>query len=479
VQQERAQPSISQARDAKRLWGLDVCELHDRRWATKGVQVVRPGGPPTDPKGPDLFLLVGSSDLLEFPIEPLVRRLNWLRSGFMRVRVSDARSRYEERILADEDGRFEGFRRVYDSRLGGARRAGITGSRKIADQWRTGRGGFAGWRSLSNHARRNGAGPRFAPGVTRGLVFSADAEASTDDYLAHLQRTWLAPSAAIDGVYTFSPGVLLHESVEIPERARLVGPVWVGAGARIRAGQVVIGPRSLADDESAAPEQQPVDWGSLRQPGWRLAPRARGWRFRSSKRLFDIGFSLAVILATLPIYPVAMLAILIEDGWPPFFAHRRQTIRGREFPCLKFRTMFKNAEQMKAQIAVKNQADGPQFFIDDDPRILRSGKILRRFQIDELPQFWNVLLGHMSVVGPRPSPDKENQFCPSWREGRLSVRPGVTGLWQVRRTRQPETDFQEWIRYDLEYVQHESWRLDLWIILKTIDRVFRGEDRST
>ncbi len=78
----------------------------------------------------------------------------------------------------------------------------------------------------------------------------------------------------------------------------------------------------------------------------------------------------------------------------------------------------------------------------------------------------------MSVVGPRPSPDKENQYCPAWREARLSVRPGVTGLWQVRRTRAPETDFQEWIRYDLEYVTHESWRLDVWIILQTIRKIF-------
>ncbi|MFG0257714.1 MAG: sugar transferase, partial [Phycisphaerales bacterium JB043] len=88
--------------------------------------------------------------------------------------------------------------------------------------------------------------------------------------------------------------------------------------------------------------------------------------------------------------------------------------------------------------------------------------------------FWNVLLGHMSVVGPRPSPDKENQYCPAWREARLSVRPGVTGLWQVRRTREPETDFQEWIQYDLEYVQHQSWKLDLWIIIQTVRHIIGG-----
>lgn len=190
-----------------------------------------------------------------------------------------------------------------------------------------------------------------------------------------------------------------------------------------------------------------------------------------TKRLFDIGFSACVLLAMAPVFPVVMAIIYKEDGRPFFFSHTRQTATGRYFPCLKFRTMRRDAEKMKAELAAANQADGPQFFIEHDPRLLRCGRWLRRFQIDEMPQFINVLLGHMSVVGPRPSPDNENQFCPAWREARLSVRPGVTGLWQVRRTREAQTDFQEWIKYDLEYVQHESWRLDLWIIFETVRQI--------
>src|SRR5690606_37334355 len=166
---------------------------------------------------------------------------------------------------------------------------------------------------------------------------------------------------------------------------------------------------------------------------------------------------------------------MIEDGWPVFFAHRRQTIRGREFPCFKFRTMCRDAERMKAALAAVNACDGPQFFMQEDPRLLRVGRFLRRYQLDEPPQFWNVLLGHMSVVGPRPSPDGENQFCPAWREARLSVRPGVTGLWQIRRTREPLTDFQEWIRYDLEYVMQQSLRLDLWVIRQTVLSILFGK----
>ena len=96
------------------------------------------------------------------------------------------------------------------------------------------------------------------------------------------------------------------------------------------------------------------------------------------------------------------------------------------------------------------------------------GKFLRRYHLDELPQLWNVVRGQMSFVGPRPSPDDENQFCPSWRELRLSVRPGMTGLWQLKRTRRPGLDFQEWIRYDTEYVKHAGLWLDMKILVQTI-----------
>jgi lipopolysaccharide/colanic/teichoic acid biosynthesis glycosyltransferase len=140
--------------------------------------------------------------------------------------------------------------------------------------------------------------------------------------------------------------------------------------------------------------------------------------------------------------------------------------------------MHRDAEAIKAALAGSNQADGPQFFMDRDPRLTRVGAFLRRTQLDEIPQFFNVLLGHMSIVGPRPSPFTENQYCPGWREARLSVRPGITGLWQIKRTRAPGTDFQEWIRYDIEYVERASLWLDVVIIYKTIAMVLRGVVRS-
>jgi lipopolysaccharide/colanic/teichoic acid biosynthesis glycosyltransferase len=163
-----------------------------------------------------------------------------------------------------------------------------------------------------------------------------------------------------------------------------------------------------------------------------------------------------------------MLLIYLEDGGPFFFGHMRETVGGRQFPCWKFRSMRKDAEEIKKRLMAENKADGPQFFIEDDPRMTRVGKIIRKLNIDELPQFFNVLLGHMSIVGPRPSPFKENQYCPAWREARLSVKPGVTGLWQVKRSRLQGLDFQEWIRYDVQYVQQRSWRMDLWIIIQTV-----------
>jgi len=199
---------------------------------------------------------------------------------------------------------------------------------------------------------------------------------------------------------------------------------------------------------------------------------------KALKRAFDVAISFLGALCTLPLYPLVMAAIWIEDGRPFFFAHRRETIGGRVFPCVKFRSMRKDAEKMKALLKARNQADGPQFYIEDDPRLTRVGKFLRKYNLDELPQLFNVLAGHMSLVGPRPSPHSENQYCPAWREARLSVRPGITGLWQVKRTRRRGADFQEWIKYDLEYVEKRSFWLDLVIIWKTFAMVFFKVSRS-
>jgi len=454
------------------LWGLGPTGLHDRFWASRRVQVVRAGAgaDSVDATGPSLYLLVDPCQWALFDLSPVLRRMNWIKPRAVRLRIIETVDEpYGERVEADSDGRLIRISRQYASRTRMTTQVILTPDARLARQWAVNVGGRACRRALYQACGRESVAPLTISGLCADTRRPDELARATE----RLLLTWRRPEAVIDGIYAFDSGVRVHEEASVEPGARLVGPVWVGAGVRLGADAVVIGPAVLHDrTPRVAPD--PPAWEDLATAAWRLTARPITARRLFGKRAFDIVFSLAVLAVTLPIYPFIMLAILIEDGWPPFFTHTRQTVRGRAFPCIKFRTMRRDAEAMKADLARLNQADGPQFFIEDDPRMLRVGRILRATQLDEIPQFINVLLGHMSIVGPRPSPDKENQYCPAWREARLSVRPGVTGLWQVRRTREPQTDFQEWIRYDLQYVQHRSWRLDLIIILKTVTKVFGG-----
>jgi lipopolysaccharide/colanic/teichoic acid biosynthesis glycosyltransferase len=255
--------------------------------------------------------------------------------------------------------------------------------------------------------------------------------------------------------------------------------VWVGAGRHVDGGTTVVGPAIVWDDPAQRPKSEAIQWLNIEPTEVPQDVTARDVTplDRAVKRLFDIVFSFFAILFTLPLYPLIIAAIWIEDGLPFFFVHRRETIGGREFPCIKFRSMRKDAEQMKQQLREQNQADGPQFFIENDPRLTRVGRFLRKYHLDELPQFINVFVGHMSIVGPRPSPVHENQFCPPWREARLSVRPGITGLWQINRTRRAGADFQEWIKYDIEYVENRTLWLDLKIIAQTVLQILHRASR--
>jgi len=136
--------------------------------------------------------------------------------------------------------------------------------------------------------------------------------------------------------------------------------------------------------------------------------------------------------------------------------------------------MVVDADQQQRRLSRMNAVDGPQFKVDRDPRRTRVGRLLAATNIDELPQLWNVLAGEMSLVGPRPSPFRENQVCVPWREGRLSVRPGITGLWQICRHDRGNGDFHQWIYYDLHYVRNLSFWLDLKILALTPLSFLRG-----
>ena len=169
-----------------------------------------------------------------------------------------------------------------------------------------------------------------------------------------------------------------------------------------------------------------------------------------------------------PVMLVVAILIKLDSPGPVLFGHEREGKGGQVFKCWKFRTMCADAHRKQREMYNTNLVDGPQFKLDSDPRITRIGTWLRATNLDEIPQLINVLLGQMSIVGPRPSPFRENQICIPWRRARLSVRPGITGLWQVCRHDRSQGDFHQWIAYDTRYVINASLLVDLKIVLATL-----------
>jgi len=297
--------------------------------------------------------------------------------------------------------------------------------------------------------------------------------------------------------------VLLGKGVLMAPDVVIVGPAIIGDNTIIERGAVIesaiIGPqvnvppnqlvrdcivkgshfrmKGQAESECGAPKQIPSYKMLLESQGFAVHQRRvfRTWRAfsyaRCLKRILDILAAVIVLALFAPVAPFIALVIKLTSPGPVFYKDKRQGLHGKTLNCLKFRTMRTGSDRIQEKLRVVSQVDGPQFKIKNDPRISTVGRFLRDTYIDEIPQFLNVLLGQMSVVGPRPSPESENTLCPSWRDARLSVRPGITGLWQVCRTRKPEQDFQEWIHYDTEYVRKLSLGTDLWICRRTIKKM--------
>ncbi len=191
----------------------------------------------------------------------------------------------------------------------------------------------------------------------------------------------------------------------------------------------------------------------------------------SVARAFDLVISSTAILVLSPVFFLITLIILLGDGWPVFFVQDRIGLNKRVFKMLKFRTMVRNADQIQSLLEDQNEADGPAFKIINDPRITRFGKFLRKTSLDETPQFLNVFMGSMGLVGPRPLPIRDFKlFYQNEHRRRFSTKPGITGLWQVGGRN--EQDFEEWMRLDLEYVDNWSLILNLKIFIKTILVVF-------
>lgn len=190
------------------------------------------------------------------------------------------------------------------------------------------------------------------------------------------------------------------------------------------------------------------------------------------KEILDYVLSLLVLTILLPV--LLTIAILIKlDGGPIFFLQTRMGLHGRKFNCFKFRTMVANAESMQESLLSQNEQDGPVFKIKNDPRITKIGKFLRKTSLDELPQFFNVLAGNMSIVGPRPPIPSEVKQYERWQTRRLSMKPGITCIWQV--SGRNNIPFEQWMKLDMQYIDNWSLKLDLIILLKTVKVVFSGD----
>lgn len=190
------------------------------------------------------------------------------------------------------------------------------------------------------------------------------------------------------------------------------------------------------------------------------------------KRAIDLIFSGLAIIILFPLMLIAGILIKVTSRGPVFYIQKRLGLNGRKFDLYKFRTMYKDADKKLSELKELNEVDGPVFKIKKDPRITPIGKILRKFSIDELPQLFNVFVGHMSLVGPRPPIPEEVDQYKGWQRRRLSMRPGITCLWQIRGRN--KLSFKEWMKLDLEYLDNWSLWLDIKILIKTIPVVILG-----
>jgi lipopolysaccharide/colanic/teichoic acid biosynthesis glycosyltransferase/carbonic anhydrase/acetyltransferase-like protein (isoleucine patch superfamily) len=419
----------------------------------------------------------------------------------------------KERVDTDADGRVRSIQRYYDA-VTWPFVAGVSGSLVPISSLRLARG--LPWSSLPELRRAlaaDGVPSRDLPlergalnlSQERGLLNLServilDLARQQSPRNGPRPRIIAALGSHVHASASLVGQVVLQEEAEVEEGATIIGPTVVGRRGRVGAGatvaQCIIGPdrvvapgqilrqRALlvAADSGGVPNPvvAPETPGASPTDDWALPANdpssevSRRRLFPAAKRALD---ALAAAVGLVLLSPLGLLvAVLVrlESGGPVFFPHLREGVGGRPFRCWKFRTMVPGADELQRRLSRMNKMDGPQFKIDRDPRLTRVGRFLTATNLDELPQLVNVLLGQMSLVGPRPSPFRENQLCVPWREGRLSVRPGITGLWQVCRHDRAKGDFHQWIYYDLLYVRSMSFRLDVKIMVGTFLAFARG-----
>jgi len=452
-----------------RLWGLDCIALHEAYWSSHGVACVQLGSQQEPQKGADLYLLLEKDQAVTFDLRRIAESLLWNQAHITRLRIIEREApAYSERIVQDARGSVVKIERRYGADRSFAGQVMLGVRVEDARAWAQARTPAEAFSSIRRNRklrldRTDCEGERFDVSTPRGR----------ESLVSALVRDWAHPDHVIHGIRELENGVFGLEGTQIPSTSRLIAPVWVGHA--VPDGIVSIGPTALWDAGRVSPAAvRPIEelFSEDAQSVSQSDAEPAGW-YAPVKRAIDVVGSATVLLLAFPVLLVCAVAIVIDDGFPVFFGHKRQTKGGGTFRCWKFRTMRRNAEALVAELRKQNLCDGPQVNIKDDPRVTRVGKWLRKLQLDEFPQFWNVLIGDMSIVGPRPSPENENQFCPAWREIRLSVRPGITGNWQVKRTRAEGKDFQEWIQYDIEYVERMSPLFDAWLCVMTVVNILR------
>lgn len=191
------------------------------------------------------------------------------------------------------------------------------------------------------------------------------------------------------------------------------------------------------------------------------------------KRAFDVVAAFVALVLLSPVFLITAIAIFVEDGGPIFFTQQRAGKDMQSFKIYKFRSMYKNAEDLFEKMQEQNEQTGHAFKIKDDPRITHVGKFIRRYSIDELPQLFNIIKGDMSVVGPRPILYEQMEACNAYEKQRLVVKPGLTCYWQG--CGRAKIKWEQWVELDLKYIQDMSIKKDIELIIRTFPAVF-GQD---
>ena len=271
--------------------------------------------------------------------------------------------------------------------------------------------------------------------------------------------------------------MLYHRKNIAPRYPTLVNAaVYAGIAAGLTAGIVRV--LATSAGRSKRLESKEMTTADPYPPGETISVRSRrSPAERAAKRILDVVVCATLLVVLSPLLAAIALAVKLGDGGPVLYRWRVVGRAGRPFTGYKFRSMVTNADELKSALEGANEMSGPVFKMRGDPRITRVGRILRRYSLDELPQLWSVLVGDMSLVGPRPPLQSEFARFSERQRAKLAVKPGITCLWQVA-GRNQITDFEDWLRLDLEYIERWSLGLDLQILVRTVPAVLSGRGAS-